>query len=103
MADMPERSNFYSILRTDLSPKQIARLYEDLGWRTRKCSWTDYELVGPAAELVIKDDSPLLMHGVVADVELNVETVLAPLRKAGVSFAAECYGVGQELLQTIDG
>ena len=103
MAELPDRTNFYSILRTDLTPKQVARLYEAQGWRARKCSWTDFELYGPNAELVIESDSPLLMHGAVADVERNLESIVAPLRQADVPFTAECYDADKVLLQTIEG
>ncbi|HEX5442317.1 MAG TPA: hypothetical protein VFW87_00750, partial [Pirellulales bacterium] len=85
-------SNLFSSLHTSLSKKQVARLYEALGWRVRKCSWMDYEVVTDWAELVIESESPILMHGLVADLPARAEELVAPLRSAGVSFTAECYG-----------
>jgi hypothetical protein len=99
MGEMPDYSNFYSGLYTVLSREQVASLYGALGWRVRRCSWTDYEVFGPWAELVIEAESPILMHGVVADVLDRAQELLAPLRQAGISFTAECYGPDGELLQ----
>jgi hypothetical protein len=76
-----------------------ARLFERLGWRVRKCSWTDYEIRSPFAELVIEAESPILLHGPVAEVEANVGQILAPLREAGVGYTAECYSAGGDLLR----
>lgn len=44
------------------------------------------------AELVIEAESPILMHGLVADLPARVEELVIPLRAAGISFTAECYG-----------
>jgi hypothetical protein len=92
VAEIPDGSNFFSALDTLLSPEQIAGLYGALGWRIRKCSWVDYEVISDWAELVIEDTAPVLMHGPVADLPARVEELVAPLRAAGVSFTAECYG-----------
>ena len=91
MAELPDSSNFFSSLHTSLSKKQVARLYEALGWRVRKCSWVDYEVVSDWAELVIEAGFPILVHGLVADLPARVEELVTPLRTAGISFAAECY------------
>ena len=99
MSAVPDTSNFYSSLHTTLSRKRIAGLYGALGWQVRKCSWTDYEVVGPWCELVIEAESPILMDGPVADVLAHADELLAPLRAAGISFTAECYGPDGELLQ----
>jgi hypothetical protein len=103
VAEFPDTSNFYSSLHTTLSREQVAGLYGVLGWRVRKCSWTDFEVRGPWAELVIEAESPILMHGLVADVLANAEEVVAPLRAVGVSFTAECYGPDGELLRELSG
>ena len=103
MVELPDTSNFYSSLHTTLSREQVAGLYGALGGRVRKCSWTDYEVLGPWAELVIEAESPILMHGPVADVLTRAEELVAPLRAAGVSFTAECYGPGGELLRELSG
>ena len=43
------------------------------------------------------------MHGALADVLGNAEELVAPLRAAGVSFTAECYGPDGELLRELSG
>ena len=100
MADVPDWSNFFSSLHTSLTREQVAGLYGALGWRVHKCSRVDYEIVNDWAELVIEAESPILMHGPVADVLARAEDLVAPLRAAGVTFTAECYGPepGRELL-----
>lgn len=70
-----------------------------LGWSVRKCSWTDYEIRSPFAELVIEAEAPILMHGPVSDVEANADRILAPLRDAGVGYCAEFYTADGSLLR----
>jgi hypothetical protein len=89
---IPDGSNFFGALDTGLSPEQVAGLYEAFGWRVRKCSWVDYEVTSDWAELIIEDTTPVLIHGSVADLLVRAEELVAPLRAAGVSFTAECYG-----------
>jgi hypothetical protein len=91
MGEVPDFSNFFSSLHTTLSREQVAGLYGALGWQVRKCSWADYEVISDWAELVIEAESPILMHGPVADLPARAEELVAPLRAAGVSFTAECY------------
>jgi hypothetical protein len=100
MATVPDSSNFFSSLDTTMSREQVAGLYGDLGWRIRKCSQMDFEVISDWAELVIEAESPILMHGPVADLQARAEELVAPLRDAGVAFSAECYGPapGRELL-----
>src|SRR5262249_26314410 len=93
---IPDGSNFFSALDTQLSAEQVAGLYGALGWRVRKCSWVDYEAMSDWAELVIEDTSPVLMHGPVADLPARAEELVAPIRAAGISFTAECYGPDPE-------
>jgi hypothetical protein len=92
MGSLPDSPNFWSSLETDLSRGQVAGLYGALGWQVRMCSWVDYEVTSDWAELVIESERPILMYGSVADLEVRAEEVVAPLRAAGVSFSAECYG-----------
>jgi hypothetical protein len=98
MAEIPNKSNFFSALDTSLSREQVAGLYSVIGWQVRKCSWTDYEVISDWAELVIEAEDPILMHGPVADLQARAEELVAPLRAAGLSFTAECYGPNGELL-----
>jgi hypothetical protein len=67
---IPDHSgDFFAALWTSLSRRRVARLFARLGWSVRKCSWTDYEVCSPFAELVIEAESPILLHGPVADAE----------------------------------
>lgn len=99
MGGIPDRSNFFASLYTSLSRRRVAGLFTPLGWHVRRCSWIDYEVLGPYAELIIEAESPILLHGSVADVEANADRILAPLRQAGVSYTAECYDAEGGLLQ----
>jgi hypothetical protein len=102
MADqdgVPDGSNFFASLATELSKEEIARLYGSCDWAVRRCALVDFEIRCPWAELIIDGQSPILLHGPVAQVLLNVEAILAPLRAAGVSYTAECYGEAEELLR----
>jgi hypothetical protein len=92
VTELPDGPNFFSALDTRLSPQQVAGLYGELGWRVRKCSCVGYEVISDWAELVIEDTSPVLMHGPVAGLPARAEELVAPLRAAGLSFTAECYG-----------
>lgn len=92
MAELPDSSNFFSSLQTSFSREQVAGLYGALGWKVRKCTWVDYEIISDWAELIIEADAPILMHGPVADLPARAEELVAPLRAAGISFTAECYG-----------
>ena len=93
---IPDESNFFASLDTTLTRAKVARLYGAVGWHVRKCSWVDYEITSDWAELVIEAESPILMHGVVADLPSRVIELVSPLRAAGVVFTAECYGPAPE-------
>jgi hypothetical protein len=99
VTQLPEGSNFYSALHTDLSREQVAVLFGAAGWVVRKAGWHDYKVACPWAELVIEAESPTLLHGPVADVEANAEQALAILKRANVAFSAECYSPNGELLR----
>jgi hypothetical protein len=99
MGNIPHSSNFYAALDNSLSRRRVAGLYARRHWTVGKCSWTDYEIQSPFAELVIEAEAPILMHGPVADVEANADQILAPLREAGVGYTAECYGADRNLLR----
>jgi hypothetical protein len=92
VGELPEMSNFYSSLYTSLSREQVAALYGGLGWRVRKCGCNEYEVLGQWCELIIEAETPILMHGAVADIVARAEELVAPLRAARVRFNAECYG-----------
>ncbi len=95
----PRMSDFTASLGTRRSRRWVARLFKSPTWRIRKCSWSDYEITAPFAELVIEAESPILLHGPVDDIEANVDRILAPLRAAGIAYEAECYEDCGELLR----
>ena len=103
MDQWPDTANFHSSLRTALSNEQVADLYGALGWRIRRCGWSEYEVSGPWAQLIIEADAPILMHGFLVDVLVHVDELLSPLGGAGVAFTAECYGPAGELLRELRG
>lgn len=96
--ELPDGSKLFASLTTSLSKEQVAQLYGSRGWVIRKCSWHDFEVRSPWAELVIDGESPILLHGPVAQVEKNAATILAVLKESRVSYTAECYGDDNELL-----
>jgi len=99
MDDLPETSNFYSCLCTRLTKEQVAELFRPLATKIRKCGWDEFEVFCPWAELVIEGDTPILLHGPVADVLRNAERLFALLRAVGISYSGECYSETGELLR----
>ena len=95
--ELPEGSNFFANVLGEASAAAIARLYAAAGWRSRKCSWTDYEVTSEVAELIIEGD-PALLHGSVADPVHHGALVLKPLREASIAFACECYAPDGSIL-----
>jgi len=100
MGTIPDTSNFFSSLHTAKSLREVAGLFGAAGWEVREPDDSDHvEVLCPWAELVIESGAPILMHGPVADVEVNAERILAVLRRADVTVTAECYGVSGKLLR----
>ena len=104
MAGMPDSANFACSLDTTSSREEIASLYGALGWRVHRLAWADYEIICDWADLFITAESPIEMHGRVANVD-RVGELVVPLRVAGVTFAAECFGPepSNDLLMTLRG
>ena len=96
---IPESSNFFASLRTTRARRRVAGIFTPPTWTVRRCSWTDYEVSSPFADLVIEAESPILLHGPVAEVEANADRILATLRAAGIGYSAECYEADGELLR----
>ena len=105
MAGMPEVANFFCSLETTSSRQDVANLYGELGWQIRKCSWMGYEVSNDWVDLFITAESPIEIHGRVAAVVNRVRELVVPLRVAGVSFTAECFGPepSNDLLLTLRG
>jgi hypothetical protein len=98
MAELPDRTNFYSSVQTGMQPGEIARLFAPPVWRVRKCSWTDFEAISEFAEVVIESSNPVLLHGPVADVTVNGQRIVEPLVAAGLSGSFECYDEANALI-----
>lgn len=96
--DIPGWSNLFGSVRTDKTPEQVAALFGAAGWRVRRCSWADYEVFSPFAELVIEARNPVLVHGPVADVLGNVGRITGPLAGAGLGYSFECYDGDRNLI-----
>lgn len=90
-AEVPDRTNFYCSVHTQQKPKELARLFAPPDWRVRKCSWKDYEAKSVFAEIVIESTDPVLIHGPVANVEVNCAKIAELLAAAGLSGTFECY------------
>lgn len=91
MAELPERTNFYCSVHTKQGAKELAELFTPPDWRVRKCSWKDYEAKSDFAEVVIESTDPVLIHGPVANVEVNSLRIVELLVAAGFSGKFECY------------
>jgi hypothetical protein len=98
MSEIPDRDNLCAALYTSLSKRRIARLFARRGWDIRKSTWTDYEGICPFAEFEIFAEDPILLSAAVADLEANVDLILAPLREARIMYTVECYdAAGNEI------
>lgn len=100
MTKLPDQSNFYGSLDTTFSRWQIAELFGAAGWEVRKPDdWEHVEVHCPWADLLIEDASPMLLHGLVADAEVDAVRVIEILQQAGINFVGEIYGPGGDLLR----
>lgn len=91
MAELPDRNNFYCVVHTQKGPEELARIFAPPDWRVRNCSWKDYEAQSDFAEIVIESTDPVLIHGPVANVEVNCLRIVELLVAAGLSGKFECY------------
>ncbi len=90
-AGLPDRTNFYCSVHTQQRPNELAKLFASPDWGVRKCSWEDYEARSDFAEIVIESTDPVLIHGPVANVEVNCLRIVELLVAAGLSGKFECY------------
>lgn len=98
--DSPEEANFFGVLTTSKSKEEIAILYENNGWLMRKCSETDFEISTPTASIVIDGINEILMHGLVAYVDLNINEIVYPLAINKISYKVEIYSAEDEVILT---
>ena len=96
---IPEFSNFFATLHTTRSRRWVAGRFRSPTWSVRKCSWTAYEVISQFADLIIEAESPIVLHGPVAEVKASADRILAILRVASISYNAECYDAGGQLLR----
>lgn len=100
MNDLPEFSNFFASLHTNWPARKVAERFA-AGWQfIEPDDAPHFEVHTHWAELVIEAESPVLLHGVIADITTNAEVVADLLRKAGITFTAEAYSETLELLRT---
>ncbi len=97
--ELPDGANFYCMLTSTRSKKELAEWFAERGWSMHRVSSLDYGIRCAWAELVIEVDSPVLIHGAVADIMLNAARILDILKASGASFAGECYDEHLSLLQ----
>jgi hypothetical protein len=90
--------HLFAVLDASLSKQRIAEHFGLEGWSVRKCSWFDYEVRGPWAELVLEGESEVLLHGPIANAHVHANEILSPLRTAGVGFKAEFYDAKHTIL-----
>jgi hypothetical protein len=97
---IPDFSNFYSSLWTSKSYRGIAALFAAAGWETVEPDDWDYlEVHSSIGYLVIESMSPMLIHGPIADVEINGEGIVTILTRSDAKFSAECYDQDNNLLR----
>ncbi|MCA9600228.1 MAG: hypothetical protein KC776_43290 [Myxococcales bacterium] len=98
---LPDASNLYGSIETSASREAIAQAFANAGWEVHKCGFEEHRLEAPFAELVLDSERPFLIHGLVAEVTINVRLVADVLRGTGAHFSLECYSESGELLATV--
>ena len=92
---LPDTINLFGTLDTTLPPERVARFFAYRGWNARKCSWSEYEVTCPVAELVVRcpdgKSNCVLVRGAVADVVANLPQLIEPIARAGIPYSFECY------------
>ncbi len=89
MNELPEDSNFFGTILGNVSKEDVVRLFLDAGWHARKCTWFDYEVSCRWAELVVEGDTPILIHGVIADFETNVAKIKRLLDSLAAAYSID--------------
>lgn len=98
MSKLPDKTNFYCSVDTELLPKAIAQLYAGPIWHVRKCSLKDFEAISDFAEVVIESSNPVLIHGPVMEVLMNSERIIEPIAAAGLTGTFECFDASGRLI-----
>jgi hypothetical protein len=99
--ELPDGSNLFGALRTELARRDIANLFVKAGWSMRNSAWDDYELTSTFAELILEADAPILLHGSVEEIETNALAIASILEDAGIEFVLECHDTSGVLLTTL--
>ena len=98
LADDSLPTHLAASIHTDRSKRHVVALFRPPTWQVRKSSWKDYEVRSPCADLVIQADSPILLHGNVANLSAG-EQILGLLQAAGIAHEGEFYEVGESPLK----
>jgi ribosomal-protein-alanine N-acetyltransferase len=99
-AALPEGSNFYAVLGSALSKRQIAEALAGQGWAVRRCARDDYELRSHGIELTLDGHGEWLLHGRVAAIGQRARRIVQVLDALGVACRAECYDDDGALMST---
>jgi hypothetical protein len=97
---MPEQSNFFSVIEEN-TKEYVSHLFEKAGWEIHKPSMKAYSLENSWTDLVLDNDNvgkSLLVHGLVAYHEDNVNALEALYKKLGCPYKLEFYDEQQNLL-----
>ena len=68
------------------------------GRKSRKCTWTAFEVECDWAEVVIEGEHPILIHGSVVNIEENWRTIANFLKEHNLGFSLECYDENENLI-----
>lgn len=64
MRGIPDATNLFCTVATDLSREEVAGAFVAAGWAQRRRGLGEHELSSDFAELVLDGNDPLLLHGV---------------------------------------
>ena len=94
--------HLYMAIWTDMTRSEIADLFAQQGWLSRKCSWTDYEVeLSDIAELVIESEKPTLIHGPLSNSSELVLVIRQILDDADLVYTFEAYDEGDRIVSSL--
>jgi hypothetical protein len=96
---LPELTNVYGIIYSNLTKEEIAKKFEMLGWEIQKASWFDWMITNEFTELIIDGDKEILIHGPVAPNYFN--TLTQKMKELGLRFSLELYNEDKVLITEV--
>lgn len=96
---LPESSNVFGIIYSNLAKEEIAKRFEKIGWRIGKSSWFDWEIMNDYSELIIEGDGEILIHG-----QLDPDffyTLIDKMKEIELQFSLELYDENKKLLSEV--